>query len=563
MGGAKQQSVLAYLLLHRNEPVLTERLVDELWRDEDPRRAAKALQMHVLGLRKVLDEGRLETAGRGYRLRVEPGELDLERAEALAEEAAKNDAEQAAALLRQALALFRGEPLGAIAYESFATAEAARLRELRLRLLEERIDADLGLGRHGALVAELEALLVEHPLRERLRAQLMLALYRSGRQADALDVYRRGRAVLVEALGLEPGSELRELEAQILRHDPALRQGSPPAGVVPSGRRRGRRSALLAAGGTAVVAAVATLVVLVTRTDRSPPVVVPNSLVRIDSRKNSVVDVTPVGHEPLAVVSSPAYLWVLNSADATVTRIDRSSGEMRTVGDLEAPTSIAIGDAGTLWVGSESAGHVVGLDAETMRLSARIDVPGPPPAFIAVSGQMLWASQPNVGDRRGRVSLLALDRGRVVRTFPLGGYTTEIAADDGTAWVGIGDSAVFAGISSSGSRVRRVATGPRPSGAALGFGSAWTASYDDGTVWRVNLSTARVDSVIHVGDGPWALAAGRDSIWVTNQRSGTVSRIDPLRNTVVATIELGFTPQGVVVDGDDVWVTVATIDARI
>jgi len=556
LGGLKQRALLAHLLLHPNEVVTTERLVDDLWGEDPPRRATKALQMHVLGLRRVLEEGRLETQGRGYRLRIDPGELDLERVETLADDAARNAPEAAASMLREALSLFRGEPLADVVYEPFAAAETARLAELRLHLLEERVEADLALGHHAALVPELESFVIEHPLRERLRGQLMLALYRGGRQADALEIYREGRAILVDSLGLEPGAELRRLEAAILQQDPALGPSHAPRWE--RVRRRPRRAALVGGCVLLLVAAVAAAVVLATRSSSKPPVVVADSLVRIDAGRNAVDDVIRTGREPLVVVASPRYLWVLNAADETVSRIDRSSGEARTVGGLSAPKSIALGPDETLWVGSESTSFVVGLDVETLRLTARIAVPGPPPAFIAVDGRTLWASQPNVGSAVGTVSVVDLERGRVVRKYPVGGYTTEIAVGDGAAWVGLGDSDAFARIPTKPAGVQRIGVGHMPGGAAVGFGSAWTASYVEDKVWRVNSRTGRVESIVNVGEGPWGLAVGRDAVWVTNRRSGTVSRIDPRTNAVVQTIRLGFNPQGLVVDGDEVWVTIAS-----
>ena len=555
LGGARQRALLAHLLLHANEIVSTESLVDDLWGDDPPRRAIKALQMHVLGLRKVLDDGRLETQGHGYRLNVAQGELDLEQVEALAEEAARSAPDAAARLLGQALALFRGEPLADFVFEPFAAAENARLGELRLHLLEERVDADLALGQHAGLVPELESLVIEHPLRERLRGQLMLALYRSGRQADALVTYREGRTILVDSLGLEPGEDLRQLESAILRQDPELGSARRP---IRQRVRRRRRFALVVGGCSLVAAAVAAVVTLEAQPSSKPPVVTADSIVRIDATRNTIADVMHMGHGPLAVAASPRYLWVLNEGDETVSRIDRSSGETRTVGGLAAPKSIALGPDETLWVGSEATSFVVGLDVETLRLTARIAVPGPPPAFIAVGGRMLWASQPNVGETVGTVSVVDLEHGRVVRRYVVGGYTTEIAVGDGAAWVGLGDSNAFARIPVEPAGVQRIGVGRTPGGAAVGFGSAWTASYDEDKVWRVNAETGRIESIINVGEGPWGLAVGRDAVWVTNRRSGTVSRIDPRSNAVVQTIRVGFNPQGLVVDGDEVWVTVAS-----
>ena len=212
VGGAKQRALLACLLVHANDVVSTDRLIDALWEDEAPETAQKALQVYISQLRKALGKERLETKAPGYRLRVEPVELDRERFEQLL----------AKGKPKEALALWRGQPLSEFAYQRFATSDIARLEELRLACIEQRVEQDLEAGRHAALVGELEGLVREHPLRERLRAQLMLALYRSGRQAEALEAYQEARRELVEELGIEPSAELRELQQAILRQDAAL-----------------------------------------------------------------------------------------------------------------------------------------------------------------------------------------------------------------------------------------------------------------------------------------------------------------------------------------------------
>ncbi|MDP9226999.1 MAG: AAA family ATPase [Actinomycetota bacterium] len=225
----KQRALLAVLLLNANQVVSKDILVDSLWGDEPPGTSSKAIQVYVSQLRNVLGKKRLETKAPGYLLRVHDHELDLHRFEALREQAKQTDSETASALLHEALALWRGPPLGEFAYDGFARLEIARLEELHLACLEERIEADLALGRHSDLVGELEGLVAEHPLRERLRAQLMLALYRSGRQAEALEAYQDARRVLVGELGIQPGKSLRELEKAILQQDPSVDLG--PAGV--------------------------------------------------------------------------------------------------------------------------------------------------------------------------------------------------------------------------------------------------------------------------------------------------------------------------------------------
>jgi DNA-binding SARP family transcriptional activator len=212
LGGQKHRMLLALLVLEANRVVSRDRLIDALWEEEPPETAVKALQVYISQLRKLVGKERLQTKAPGYLLRVEPAELDLARFRRLQEEGA----------LGEALSLWRGPPLADFGYQRFAQAEIARLEEMRVSCLEERIDQDLARGRHAELVGELEALVKEHRLRERLRGQLMLCLYRSGRQAEALEVYQGARRALVEELGIEPGRELRELHQEILRQDPGL-----------------------------------------------------------------------------------------------------------------------------------------------------------------------------------------------------------------------------------------------------------------------------------------------------------------------------------------------------
>jgi DNA-binding SARP family transcriptional activator/tetratricopeptide (TPR) repeat protein len=222
LGGRKQRSLLALLLLNANDVVSTDRIVDELWGESPPATVAKSVQVYVSRLRKELGHDRLVTREPGYLLRVEPAELDLDRFRRLVGEADGGPPGAAAERLREALALWRGSPIADLAGEPFAQGPIAHLEELRLAALEQRIDAGLAGGRHAELIGELEALVAAQPFRERPRAQLMLALYRSGRQAEALEVYRGARRTLADELGIEPGRELRELERAMLVQDPSL-----------------------------------------------------------------------------------------------------------------------------------------------------------------------------------------------------------------------------------------------------------------------------------------------------------------------------------------------------
>jgi DNA-binding SARP family transcriptional activator len=227
LGGSRQRALLALLLTRANEVVSADRLIDELWGAEPPAAASNALQYHVSQLRKALAPAEvIETRQPGYVLHVAPDDLDLLRFERLVEEAQRAESpDLAARLLHDALGLWRGRALADLSDQPWSQAEINRLEELRLAAIELRIEADLALGRHSEVVGELERLIMEHPVRERLRGLLMRALYASGRQAEALTAYRETRALLVEELGIEPSPALQELEQAILRQDPALAPG--------------------------------------------------------------------------------------------------------------------------------------------------------------------------------------------------------------------------------------------------------------------------------------------------------------------------------------------------
>lgn len=222
LGGSKQRALLALLVLHANETLTPDRLIDELWGDHPPATAAKTVQAHISRLRKALaaDGGAVVTRAHGYELELDPGCLDAHRFERLLGDGrcalAAGRPEPALTALQDALALWRGAPLADLAYEPFAQGEIARLEDLRLVALEQLVEAKLALGRHAELVGQLETLIAQHPYRERLRAQLMLALYRCERPAEALQAYQDARCVFVEELGVEPGESLRELERAIL-----------------------------------------------------------------------------------------------------------------------------------------------------------------------------------------------------------------------------------------------------------------------------------------------------------------------------------------------------------
>jgi DNA-binding SARP family transcriptional activator/WD40 repeat protein len=231
LGGPKQRALLAFLLLHANEALSRDRLIDALWGESPPPSASESLDAYIYRLRKLIGRDRLARRGSGYLLLVEPGELDADRFELLIAQASQaaddSDSKSVAKMLADALALWRGPALADVLYQPFADATARQLEEQRLDALESRIEAELDCGGGAALVPELEQLVADHPLRERLRGQLMTALYRGGRQAEALEAYQAARQTLTDELGLEPGPALQRLENAILQQDPSLEPMAP------------------------------------------------------------------------------------------------------------------------------------------------------------------------------------------------------------------------------------------------------------------------------------------------------------------------------------------------
>ena len=244
LGGPKHRALLALLLLHAGEVVSSDQMVEALWGEDPPRTAAGSIQNSISHLRKLLGAERLVTKSPGYVLHLlEEDELDAERARALLDQARSSAPDEGAELLRKAESLWRGASLADFAYESFAQPAIAQLEELRLGIYEERIGKELELGRHTEVIGELEALISEQPLRERLRGHLMLALYRSGRQADALHAYQEARRALLDRIGIDPGPALQQLHGAVLRQERSL---DPTARTKPDGDVQDAAQALLA-----------------------------------------------------------------------------------------------------------------------------------------------------------------------------------------------------------------------------------------------------------------------------------------------------------------------------
>ena len=540
--------------------------------------------------------GLLVTRSNGYELRVGPDDVDVarfERALVDAEQAlGGGEPARAASVLREALGLWRGPALADFAYEPFAQGEITRLEELRLVALEQRVDADLALGRHAQVVGELEALVREHPLRERLRAQLMLALYRSGRQAAALDVYRDGRRRVVEELGLEPGAGLRELEEKILGQSPDL--DAPAAGggtrarravqaaAAPAVRARWRwRPAALVLGGGAVLLAVAVLAALAALSagggdhagaGRAALDLAPNSIAEVDGRSGRPRVALTLPGRPTALGAAGGAVWAATVDSASLTGVDvRTRSIVREVPLGVAPDAMAVG-AGAAWVANGRHGELVritlGYDDAAPPIRLRRGAPPRSSAqatSVAVGAGGVWVTDGS--DRLARVDPAT----RAVTAIRVGRPLDGVAVGAGAVWAISGSRPSVLRIDPRTNAVTdRIALvtragerAPFPTRIAASAGALWVLSRNTATVTRIDPDGRGVAAVIPIGvdRAPNEIAAGGQTAWVANE-DGTLSRIDE-RATSATSLWVGAAVREVGVDGDRVWVATTALDQQL
>ena len=571
LGPRKQRAVLALLLLNANRVVSTERLIDDLWGDSPPSTARATLQVYVAGLRKALPSSgaSLLTRAPGYVLELGPGALDLDRFTQLRAEARESsDDGRRAALLHEALMLWRDAPLPEFRTEPFSTAVVAQLDELRLAALEERIDADLVLGRHSTVVTELESLVAEHPYRERLRAQLMLALYRSGRQADALDTYQAGRRVLQDELGLEPGKELRELEAAILRQDEALSiaphvpaaDREPP----PSTSRLSRRAAIgVGIGGLAAVALGVGVTAFRSRATGGVQVQ-PLSVGVLDQETRRIVAEISVGFSSSLIAADESAVWLLDADGSTLTRIDPMTNARDSPTGIPVagvPTGLAAGE-GSVWIAlnEERVLSVLELGPDLGQLRRRIPLAQRDRVF-----PVNFASVPlTVGE--GAVWALERGPGTVTRIDPATGKRKRFADDVGAmSSIAVAGKAVWLGGSLGVTKLdlrtgRRLGSAPvaparesATTSIAVGRDAVWFVGDSSTDLWRIDPLTVSIVASDPVGASPSAVAVGEDgAVWVAGGSATSVWRVDSETNEPKA-IEVGATSGGLVAGFGRIW----------
>jgi branched-chain amino acid transport system substrate-binding protein len=570
IAAGKQRALLAALLVDADRSVSADVLVERLWGERPPATAAKNLQVLVSQLRKALGEGAIVTEPGGYRLCA--GDTDAARFDALVArgrgELAEGEARDALRTFDEALALWRGRPYEDVIYEDFVRDEAARLEERRLEGEEERFDALLADGRHLDALPRLERLAAEHPLRERLQVELILALHRAGRRAEALAAYDRARQRMSEELGIEPGERLRRLHAAVLEDE----GGQAPADelrVQPTQRRRSR--AALAAGAGLVLLAAAAAFVAVDRSGGDTALTgVPGDHVGlVDARTGAVQAAFAVGATPTSVVAgADGVVYALNADSGTLSRVDLDSGEVVERSPGVSPADLAFAD-GALWLVYTQTGArrsafedppiavgVMELDPGTLRERRRTRLPGlggrtgPLITSITAGEGAVWAIGP--------AHLYRIDPATMAVTPVPGRSPDAMLAAGGSVWAVMRGSTV---VQIDPSSLRRGVRLRIPSNQGLyelayGDGSLWGAEPFGGQVWRIDLEEGGTAHSIRVGLAASDVAYDAGSVWAASGIDGTVTRIDP-RDESVETFAVGNAPQRIAAVRGGIVVSVA------
>jgi DNA-binding SARP family transcriptional activator/streptogramin lyase len=540
-----------------------------VWGAKRPSTIAAALNVHLSKIRRLLaaagTDATLETELHGYVLRIDPERLDVHCFERLAREGREalvaGRPEEAVATLERALGLWRGQPLAELELDVSVGAALGRLGELHLSALEDRFEAGLLVGRHTELAAELEAFVREHPLRERARAELMIALYRAGRQSEALQTYRDVKLLLAEELGLDPGPELQRLEKAILVQDPSL---------LPTERRglrrpsRARRPAAVAA----LVLAALTLLALgrggsaTQATEPRSEIVLAHAsdvaVIHPDTHK--VVARVPVGSSPALVREGDGSVWVADQLDLTVTEIDLESRRvLRTVGLGFRPDNLGARN-GTVWAFDKEDRVLAKLGKE--QIWDRFEHPDfTEVEVLALDDHAVWLA----GGRR--LIRVDADSGDVVKSVSVHDQVDGLATAGGDVWAVSSTAGAVLRIDPLTAEIRdRI-----PMAQDFGSGArALSISADTNFVWVLNGDTAtvvKIDPTLHdvvetyrlgTGRGSLALATGEGAAWISNAFDGTVTRIDERTNEIASIAVSAYSsPKDVIVAGGLVWVSIA------
>ena len=560
IGGRRLRALLALFLLNANESLPRDVLVDRLWGGRPPAGAQHTLEVYISRLRKTLEPAAgsqvVLTRPGAYLFVAAAEQIDVRRFERLAADGrgalAANEPDRAAENLRAALRLWRGSPLADVSDEQFAQPEITRLNDLWIGVLEDRIESDLALGRHADLVGELLMLVSAHPLRERLYQLLMIAMYRCGRQSEALAVYQSARRVLVGELGIEPGPALKRLERAILEQDSSLEAPTlaptargPKLSFDMVGARR-KRAGVAAVVSLALIAAL--ILIASARPGRASSVTAGPDTVAVINADSSVLTKVIGGiGRPGDIATGVGATWVTDTAAGQLVRVDSARHVVDRIQVGRGPAGVVVADD-EVWVANAFDNTVSEVNPRTWTIVGTIDV-GNGPTAIAYGYGSVWVA--NVID--STLSKIDPSRGVVTATVPLGSQPTEVTSGAGGVWVACEQTGRLLLVNPRRDRVSRTfSAGASPGGVTVGAGRVW-ASESDGAVARLDPRTGTVRE-IKVGGSPTAVAYADGAVWVANGL-GSVLRIDP-RTSTTRSIWVGNEPSGLAALGHDVLLTV-------
>jgi YVTN family beta-propeller protein len=564
----RERALLGVLLLHVGEVVSVDELIGSVWGDPAPVSARHMVHEYVSRLRAVLgDASVITTRPPGYAVERDASDLDAVRFVELVATArsavAAGDPSEALSTFDEALDLWRGEALSDVALEGEARAAAARLDDERRAARSERVDLALGLGRHQELIPELERAVAAEPLDEHALMQLMLALYRSGRQADALERYREGRRTLVEQVGIDPGDELRALEQAILRHDPALALTPSETLTVDAEGARAppaprRRKGMAAATAVVLIAGLATFAAVAWRKSPRPVALVRGDAVaEVDEAHARLLGSVAVSVPPGAITSGAGSVWVTLPDARSVLRISPGSQQVAASIPLGvAAQSLAVAGPAVWALGSGPNDPFVTLERINPTFGTVSRARRLPVVLTGDSGSLSARGETLlVAPRTGLLTRIDARTGRVLDQEDPNADPSAATFGFGSSWLVYREANLVLRIDSSGA-ITQTPVGRGPSAIAAGRRAVWVANALDGTVKSIDPTTGAVITTITVGSDPTAIATDGDSVWVASGGQGKLVRIDERTNRITATVEVGGSPQALTVTDGKVWASV-------
>jgi DNA-binding SARP family transcriptional activator len=561
LGAPRVQSLLAILALGAPEAVSVEDLVDGIWGDVPPESAKHLVQVYVSQLRQRLGGSSVTTQSAGYALALPETSIDAvafgRGVQSARDSRADGRLDEALREYDEALGWWRGPVAAGTAVYGGAVSLVARLDEAHLAAAEERIDVSLELGRHDKVIPELRRLTDAHPLSESICAKLMIALYRSGRQADALAAYQDTRRALA-AVGLEPGSALRAIERSVLQQDPELLGASaqttpaPAPSAAPVAERRRSRAIWLAPVAVVVLAGIAAMLVQSEGKHHVPNSIVPrHSLGEIDAASGKVVGTVRLGPGPGPVSAAGGKVWVGDVVDKTLVGVDAPTLRVgTTVGIGHVPYAMqAAGKA--IWIANGFDGTVTRVDTVTNLVSSprRPEPSATGRLALGYGAGALWVASQDM-----RLVRLDPGTGRLLARLGRPFGPQSLAVGYGSLWIGLASRAGVMRASESEPAARIVPVGGRAMSVAAGAGSVWALTPDTAELWRIDPRDDAVTGKLRLPT-PQAVVTAGDSVWVTST-NGSLLRIDPRRLTIDRRIPLAGPPGGLAASHDRVWVTV-------